>query len=213
VELIGRKIHNIIHRYRPDGGEIREEECPVLQATARGVQYHSVLEWYQHKDGHFIPVELTSSLLKPHSREPSGSVILFHDITERMQLESGLRDALAEAEQATRARDQFLSAVSHELRTPLSLIIGNSDLLAEEPLSAIESSDLLQTVSASGRRLLSLVNDILDHSKIEAGKFEIAPRSYTLCNLLDELALIFEAQAQRPVSTSPSSLRIRRPTS
>ncbi len=99
-------------------------------------------------------------------------------------------EARAAAEEANRAKSAFLSNMSHELRTPLNAIIGYSELLIEEALESeneAQSSDL-NKIHSAGRHLLSLINDILDLSKIEAGKMELYLERFTINDLLHEVA-------------------------
>ena len=97
------------------------------------------------------------------------------DITERMQMEDALRDAKEAAEAASRSKSTFLANMSHELRTPLNAIIGYSEMLQEEAEDEGKDSTVadLQKIHAAGRHLLGLINDILDLSKIEAGKMDL----------------------------------------
>lgn len=94
-----------------------------------------------------------------------------------------------------KAKDDFLASMSHELRTPLTSIIGNSEFLAESELTQAQR-EMNRSVVLSGKNLLSLVNDILDLSKLQSGKFEVDLVPYDLPMLLNELEMMFEGSAQ-----------------
>ena len=127
----------------------------------------------------------------PHRFEDGelGHVLLVADVTRWVLAEDALIDARDESERASRAKSRFLANMSHELRTPLNAIIGYSEMLIEE--SAQIAGDLfredLERIDMSARQLLSLINDVLDLSKIEADRLEIEPSSFSLTSLLDEV--------------------------
>ena len=104
-------------------------------------------------------------------------------------------DALDHAEAANQAKRRFISVVSHEMRTPLNAIIGMSDLLRESQLNR-EQSDMIQTMSASSRLLLGLVEDVLDFSKIESGKLNIEHTEFDLHALINSTCRIIQPQAE-----------------
>ncbi|WP_223423800.1 ATP-binding response regulator [Tateyamaria pelophila] len=119
-----------------------------------------------------------------------GTVSVYSDITDLKQKQTQLEEANSQAIAASSAKSQFLASMSHELRTPLNAIIGYSEMLSEDAAelgfdTAIED---LEKIMASGRHLLSLINDVLDLSKIEAGKMEIYTETFDLHPLLDEVA-------------------------
>ncbi len=119
----------------------------------------------------------------------------FSDISDRKGIE------LAQQE-ATRAKDEFIAAMSHELRTPLTAIIGNSEYLLEEGVCGKQecvqsnAADLLHSIRSAGKSQLALVNDILDMSKIESGKFTIEEAPYDFTFLLQDLEHMFEIRAK-----------------
>ncbi|MDR0302229.1 MAG: response regulator [Treponema sp.] len=110
----------------------------------------------------------------------------FDDITERTRLQAELKTALKEAQNANKAKSNFLANMSHEMRTPLNAVIGLSELTLEDDTLSTETKEYLIKISNAGATLLSTVNDILDISKIEAGKFELVPVEYDIPSLIND---------------------------
>ncbi len=105
--------------------------------------------------------------------------------------------ARAEAEAANRAKDQFLASMSHELRTPLHAILGYADLISKGALVEPARRDALATIAGSGRHLLTLINDLLDLSRIRSGNLALNPEPVPLPALLEEIASMVRIDAQR----------------
>lgn len=122
------------------------------------------------------------------------------DITELRETEEALAGAKAAAEDANLAKSQFIANMSHELRTPLSAVIGYAEMLEEEA-EELDGADTflgdLRKIGANARHLLSLINDVLDLSKIEAGRMEVQPEDFDACELVSEVASTVEALAER----------------
>lgn len=116
-------------------------------------------------------------------------VVISRDITERRQTEEALKRKTLEAEESSRLKTQFVSNVSHELRTPLNAIFGYTELLLDETYGRIvhEQKEALKGVARNSKELLSLVNHVLDLSKIESGKDTVHPEQLRLSPLLEEI--------------------------
>jgi cell cycle sensor histidine kinase DivJ len=125
-------------------------------------------------------------------------VAVIRDISDRKSQEHALEHARAEAERANAAKGRFLATMSHELRTPLNVIIGFSEMLQREKDMQIDSArrgDYAKLINDSGHHLLSVVNGILDMSKIDTGEFEIQPEPFELATVIANCCALFELKA------------------
>lgn len=117
------------------------------------------------------------------------------DITARKQAERELRQAKEAAESASRSKSAFLANMSHELRTPLNAILGFAQLMSREVGLTAEQRENLDTIRQSGEHLLTLINDVLEVSKIEAGRTTVQERSFDLYRLLADVESMFRLRA------------------
>ena len=126
-------------------------------------------------------------------------LLAIEDITERKEIEERLRKIKEIADAASRAKSEFLANMSHELRTPMNAIIGFSDVLEEEiagPLNA-QQKEFVGYISTSGKHLLSLINDVLDLSKIEAGKVVLKLTRFQIKDFLDNCIIMVREKAAK----------------
>ncbi|WP_372720722.1 PAS domain S-box protein, partial [Novipirellula sp.] len=126
--------------------------------------------------------------------EPKRILGLIWDITEQRELQDSLQEARAQAEAASDSKSEFLANMSHEIRTPMTAILGYTDLIAEQ-IQHPEALEHVRTIRRNGDFLLDIINDILDLSKIEAGKLDIAPERFAPNRLIEDVRSIMEVRA------------------
>jgi PAS domain S-box-containing protein len=147
---------------------------------------------FRRKDGSRLPVLLGAALFDD---SPDHGVAFVLDLSERKQAEAE-REARHAAEAANRAKSAFLANMSHELRTPLNAILGYAQLLKHEPALSDRQAAGLDTIEQSGRHLLTLITDLLDLAKIEAGKFELWPEQLNFPLFLSVVGDIARVRAE-----------------
>jgi cell cycle sensor histidine kinase DivJ len=192
------------------GGEARSVEFRLRRDVPRGG------ERGPHGQVDFIWVEMRCRPLEPASQVAAAEaevVAVMRDVTDRKLQEQALDLARTAAEQADAAKTRFLATMSHELRTPLNAIIGFSEMIVQEDalmLDAARRKEYAQLINDSGQHLLSVVNGILDMSKMESGNFEISPEPFApraaLINCCNLLALKARENAIDLVTRAPEDL-------
>ncbi|WP_323781114.1 response regulator [Thalassovita sp.] len=129
-------------------------------------------------------------------RGPEGDVVrLVLNITETMQREKDLKDARAKAEAANRAKSAFLANMSHEIRTPMNGVVGMADLLTDTDLTT-DQRLYVDTIKNSGEALLTIINDLLDYSKIDAEKLTLYPAPFDLERTIHEVIMLLQPTAR-----------------
>ncbi len=179
-ELLNMRTIDITH---PDSIEIT---LKALSSLINNEVTNVCLEkQYIHKNGHIIDAISRVSLIRDDHGKPIQFIANVEDVTERKQTEAKLAAARI-AEAANQAKSEFLAVMSHELRTPMNAVIGMTELLLNTPLSP-QQQQYVFTICQGGEVLLSVINNILDFSRIESGKFELEEHPFNLQKCVEEV--------------------------
>jgi len=169
----GRRIEYLIHRVEDVTEFMRQKSQPTHSALDLRAQMEQMeAEIFRNSQ----QLQLTNQRLQDANAQ--------------------LSRATADAEAANRAKSTFLSTMSHEIRTPMNAILGYAQLMLRDPGMGAEAKANLKIIGRSGEHLLALINDVLDMSKIEAGRTELNPITFNLSRLLEDLAAMFRLRAE-----------------
>ncbi len=171
AELLGRDAHAVIHCPH-ENLATAQTPCHLGMAVRTGQSLRADNETFWRADGRPLPVTLAIHPMR-EGETLIGAVLSFSDNTQRQAVEHALEDARAEAELLARSKSEFLANMSHEIRTPLNGVLGMAQIGYRDNLGRGKTQETFARILESGNLLLVIINDILDLSKIEAGKLTV----------------------------------------
>lgn len=199
-KIMGRNIEKFHWRHADQHNEIPiviEQKYPwkiALETSSLQMNHMLYLELDENTRHTFM---VNCSPVLGHNGKVAGMMVSFDDITELEEKEIELRRSKEEAETANRAKSDFLSHMSHEIRTPMNAILGFTEVLMRgHNNDPTENDRYLATISSSGKHLLGLINDILDLSKVEAGRIEIEKTTTAVHKIVQEVVKIMSVKAK-----------------
>lgn len=169
----------------------------VLEQGDTAIESNGTRVYDQKIDGLLGPrwIAWREGLVRTDAGAPAEMQSVGRDVTDRTESERALADARDQADAANRAKSRFLAMASHEIRTPLNGIIGMSGLLMDTQLTP-EQATYVKAVKTSGDALLALIEELLDYSKIEAGKIDLEHRAFALSGLIEDITELLAPRAQ-----------------
>ena len=201
-DVLGRSMIPLLH---PDDIEPTLTEYRRLIAGG-GPSDRPLAYRIRHRDGHWVWLEGFPTLVRDTDGSPLELIDVRRDVSAKVRLEAELRAARDSAEAATAVKSDFMANMSHEIRTPLTAILGFAGLLAGRGDLSDGAKVQVARIATAGRALQTIVNDVLDFSKLEAGQVEIAPRPTVVADLLDDTLMMFSAQAEARGLTLSSAM-------
>lgn len=188
-ELLGKRPLQFIKDPESRGIALREE-AKLKKGISDVYEIQMVT-----KDGNTVWVIVSSAPVFCAEGDVCGSLAVHFDITHRNEIEGELKTARTKAEQSLKSKELFLANISHEIRTPMNAIIGMSRLLIDTSLDRMQM-DFLRAIRTSADGLLVIINDVLDMSKIESGKFSIEHIQFNIQKLVSDLQLSMAFKAE-----------------
>ena len=175
--LIGQPFKRVL----PDFGAMTTDSAPTTGT------HEPVERSYRNAAGTSVPVLFSQARLPGDEHGHAGSVCVASDITQLKYAENSLREAKQIAEEASLAKSRFLANMRHELRTPLNAVIGYAEMLLEEAAERgiVGSEEEVRKIQFAGKHLLGLISDILDLSKIEAGRMDIHLETFDVADMVE----------------------------
>ncbi len=186
------------HLHPEDASRVFADIHQLIDQGGGTIEYR-----FRHRQGHYIWIQDTFKVTHDEAGRPLEIVGSWADITNRKLAEAELQKAKEAAEEATRVKSDFLAKMSHELRTPLNAIIGYSEMLQEEAEDLGQEHFIpdLQKIHGAGRHLLGLINDILDLSKIEAGKMGLYLETFGIAPMIQDVVATITPLVEKDANT------------
>ncbi|MCT4564239.1 MAG: ATP-binding protein [Maledivibacter sp.] len=175
------------------GSSASEILSKLMGLTDRNIEIvdKNIILTYKDEKRYF---ELRDTQIYDKRNKAIGSLILLHDITEHKRIMEQLRASREKAEAANRAKSNFLANMSHEIRTPMNGVLGMIDLMKSSQIDEEQKANL-EIMKNSAHALLTILNDILDYSKVEAGKMELENTDFNVKKMVKDIVKIFSYQA------------------
>lgn len=196
AEVIDKPLATLL---APDSRRVLRDYLSALQGPGLAAVFNDGREVTAIvKQGGVVPLFLTIGRLHSTRENSASFCAVLRDITQWKRTEAELREAKDAAEQASKQKSEFLAKISHELRTPLNAILGFSEVMRMERFGEIRNDKYrgyVNDIHSSGAHLLSLINDLLDLSKVEAGKLELNFTSVALPDVVDQAIKMVQEQA------------------
>ncbi|MGH6925147.1 MAG: ATP-binding protein [Propylenella sp.] len=203
-EMQGRRFEDLL---TPESRTVALDYLSGLKDTGVASLLNEGREVAARAGAGSIPLFMTMGRIS--SAESGRFCAVLRDITHWKRIETDLREAKRVAEEASKQKSEFLARVSHEIRTPLNAIIGFAEVMIEERFGSVDNDryrEYLRDIRTSGEHVVSLVNDLLDISKIEAGKLDLTFAAVPLNDLVRECIALMQPQANRSRVVLRSSL-------
>ena len=182
-QLIKTPSINLSPVFQPNNVKSFDEAIKIFNTVIK--EGHSSIEWIcKHKDGHFFTTSVTLTAIPAKNRTDILCVI--RDISKQKKIENRLIQAQIKSEEASMAKSDFLANISHEIRTPMNGVIGSTELLLNTQLEE-KQKYFAHTIKDSAQSMLTIINDILDYSKIEAGMFDLDNHPFNIIDLLKQI--------------------------
>ncbi len=194
--LLGQST-SILPWVHPDGSTLGAADFPWVKAVIEGLPQRNDMIHLRDNGGQLLTFIVNSSPVLGSGGEYGGVLITFDDVTQLEENKIELRKSKDDAEAASRAKSDFLANMSHEIRTPMNAILGFTEVLKRGySKSEEERKKHLNTIHSSGKHLLELINDVLDLSKVEAGRLDIEHIRFAPHTLIQEVVKVLAVKAQ-----------------